>query len=126
MSTDRAQGDKGDKGGQADPGDRGGETDTTRDAGDGKKPVEAGTDGASSEASGYRRDDYWRKEQEGLPADVGARPAHGQDYQSPEERGTGDDAGAYRPDGEGSDAGDDDSARTGEKPRESGKPPHAR
>ena len=61
-----------------------------KDGGDGKDPARAGgggpADGASSDESGYRRDDYWRKAQEDLPADVESEPAHGQSFETPEER----------------------------------------
>ncbi len=97
------------------------ETDTTEDDGDGKKPVKAGTDGASSDASGYRRDDYWRQEQEGLAPDAESNPAHGHDYDEVAERQGTPDAEAYQGD-DGPDR--DDSTRTDTR-RESGKPPHA-
>ena len=102
------------RGGAPDP-----DTDTARDLGDGKDPTPAGGDGASSEQSGYRRDDYWRKSQEGLPADVEPEPAHGQDFETPEER-----ARSGPDDGDGADDPGDDSGRTAQTPQAT--PPHAK
>ena len=91
------------------------------DGGDGKDPTPAGDDGAASDASGYRRDDYWRQAQEGLPADAESEPAHGQDFETPAERARTGDDGAPGTDGAGS---GDDSGRTDDTPEHS--PPHAK
>ena len=94
--------------------------------GDGPDPTPAGGDGpagdAPSESSGYRRDDYWRKAQQGLPADAEPEPAHGQDFEPVEER-AGADREAPAGDDDPSGAGDD-SARSDETPAHV--PPHAR
>ena len=102
-----------------------GKRDPARDdaLGDGKDPTPAGGDGASgdasSEESGYRRDDYWRKSQQELPADAESEPAHGQSFETPEERAKADDG----PADDGAGPGDDDSGRTDDEPEHS--PPHA-
>ena len=103
------------------------DTDTARDLGDGKDPVPAGDDGASSEQSGYRRDDYWRKVQEGLPADVEPESAHGQDFETPRERARSGPGAADGDTGGGTDGADDsgdDSGRTADPPQAT--PPHAK
>ena len=96
-------------------------TDTTQDLGDGKDPTPAGGDGASSEQSGYRRDDYWRQAQQDLPADAESEPAHGQDFETPEERAR---AGDDDVPGRGDEGAGDDSERTDDTPEHV--PPHAK
>ena len=93
--------------------------------GDGVDPTPAGNDGsagASSDESGYRRDDYWRKSQQGLPADAESEPAHGQSFETPEERAKAEDeAPSNRDDAKRGDG--DDSGRTDDAPAAT--PPHA-
>ena len=90
--------------------------------GDGKDPTPADdATGASSDESGYRRDDYWRKSQQGLSADAESEPEHGQSFESPEERARS----GHRVPGKGTeDHPGDDSPRSGEAPIEHD-PPHA-
>ena len=103
------------------PGGGPGERPPGEDVGDGKDPTEAGGDGAASDESGYRRDDYWRQAQEGLAPDAESEPAHGQAFETPEERARTGDVGAP---GAGEGGSGDDSGRTNDAP--ASEPPHAR
>lgn len=55
-----------------------------------EKPGPAPTDkdggGARPDESGYRRDDYWRQQQEDLPADAGTDDGVARDFEPVDER----------------------------------------